>query len=132
MNNTCQSTVGGYAFGSTANSVNDVFQYNYTNLTTGTAFSSITNDGTNVSGAVFTMNPLTGEITAGPQIDGGSIDNAHLDLDMSRNNADCFGGSYSRSNFTNVPTGAATTFVIAPRRVLVGNTINISADGYDR
>ncbi len=114
------------------NSVNSIFGYNYTNLSGANAFNTMVNDGTNVSGATFTIDTATGEVLTGSPIDGGSPDNAYLDLDLTRNDADCFGGSYSRANFINTPTGAITTFMIAPRRVLSGQTINISADGYDR
>jgi hypothetical protein len=123
---------GAYAFGSSLQSVNDAFQFNYTNLNTTLSFNTIVNDGTNVQGAVFTMNPSTGEVTSGASVDGGNPDNAHTDLDLTRNDADCYGGSYSRENFIQTPGGAVTSFVIAPRRVLAGQTISISADGYDR
>jgi hypothetical protein len=133
FNNTIEvSGVGVYGFGSNTPSVNDAFQYNYTNLNNTLSFSSIVNDGTNVQGAVFTMNSTTGNVTAGAPVNGGNPDNAHTDLDLTRNDADCFGGSYSRENFTQTPGGAVTSFVIAPRRVLAGQTISISADGYDR
>jgi len=133
FNNTIQTAGPAiYAFGSNVQSINDLFQYNYTNLNTTLSYNTILNDGTNIQGAVFTMNTTTGEVTAGPQINGGNPDNAHIDLDLTRNNAHCFGGSYSRENFTQTANGAVTTFVIAPRRVLAGQTINISADGFDR
>jgi hypothetical protein len=113
-------------------SPNGVYGYNYTDLTGGNAFNAMTNDGTNVSGAIFSYDTATGEVVSGSPLDGGSPDNSYLDLDLTRNDADCFGGSYSRSNFMGVPTGSVATFMIAPRRVLAGQTINISADGYDR
>jgi hypothetical protein len=133
FNNTIEvSGPGAYGFGSSAQSVNNAFQYNYTTLNNTLAFSSIVNDGTNVQGAVFTMNSSTGDVTAGAPVNGGNPDNAHTDLDLTRNDADCYGGSYSRENFIQTPGGAVTSFVIAPRRVLAGQTISISADGYDR
>jgi hypothetical protein len=122
------STYGFYG----VNSVNSIFGYNYTNLNNGNQFSTFINDGTNGVDLTMVMSTTTGEVTTGISIDGGSPDNGYLDLDLSRNDADCFGGSYSMSNFTQTPTGAITTFVIAPRRVLSGQTININADGYDR
>ncbi|MBL7941335.1 MAG: hypothetical protein JNM00_01125 [Flavobacteriales bacterium] len=124
---------GFYGFYSNTASINDHWGYNYTNVVAaGNAFANITNDGTNLFNQTITMSNTTGEVTAGVSIDGGSPDNAFLDLDLTRNDADCYGGSFSRANFTQTPTGAMTTFMLAPRRVLSGGTISISAEGFDR
>ncbi len=132
-NNSIVATVSAYGFYSDQMSINDRWGYNYTNIAAGSnAYINVLNDGTNLFNQSITMNSTTGDVTAGAPVNGGSPDNAYLDLDLTRNDADCFGGSYSRANFTQNPTGAVTTFLIAPRRVLSGGTISITAEGYDR
>jgi hypothetical protein len=64
-------------------------------------------------------------------INGGDPDTSHRDLDDTINDAGCFGGSYSRANFLAPSTGARTAFVIAPRRVIVGQPIEIFTEGFD-
>lgn len=114
----------------TANNLNITCSYNYISASV-SAFSGIIDDGTNVINVPQTIDAATGEVTAGSGIDGGHPDAAYTDLDLTRNDAGCFGGSYSRTNFLAASTGSRTGFMIAPRRVLVGETINVEGQGFD-
>ncbi len=125
---------GGYGIGSSVNTNALEVSYNYTSVVNATnAFNNFTNDGTNLSGAVFTYDLSTGKILTGAPVNGGSPDLQYSDLDLSRNDGGCYGGSWSRENFLNSGmTGSQVTFFNAPGRVLVGNSISISGEGFDK
>jgi hypothetical protein len=123
---------GVYGIGANTASITDVIGYNYVE-TTNTPFGAIYNDGTNVGSSPMTVNTNTGAVLTGAGINGGSPDLQYSDLDLSRNDAGCFGGSLSRANYTGMTaTSTQVLFFDAPRRVLNGQTINISAEGFDR
>jgi hypothetical protein len=101
--------------------------------TSNTPYVNVTNDGTNFSGVAMTIDTNTGELLTGTGIDGGSPDLQYSDLDLSRNDAGCFGGSLSRENFLSATTGSTqVTLFNAPGRVLNGQSINISGEGFDK
>lgn len=75
----------------------------------------------------------TGEPTIGSAfIDAGDPDPRYLDLDLTRNDAGCYGGSNSRANFTTPMGSAVVGFMQAPRVVSQGDPVNISVVGFDR
>jgi hypothetical protein len=80
------------------------------------------------------INQGTGIPLAGsPAINAGDPDVIYADLDLSRNDAGCYGGSFSRDNFDDpVPTTAFIGFVNAPRRTQAALSVPISADAIDR
>jgi hypothetical protein len=79
------------------------------------------------------VDPGSGAPTAGsPLIDAGDPDPRYLDLDLTRNDVGCYGGSNSRANFTTPMGGAVVGFMQAPRVVSQGDAVNISATGFDR
>ncbi len=80
------------------------------------------------------VNSANGMPTAGsPAINAGDPDVAYTDLDLSRNDAGCYGGSLTRDNCDDaVPMTAFISFVNAPRRTLAAGTVTFSADGIDR
>ncbi|MDZ4750402.1 MAG: hypothetical protein SGI87_02220 [Flavobacteriales bacterium] len=133
MNNAIENNgTGVYGIGSNILTNSDVLAYNYIE-TSNTPFGAINNDGTNFSGVSITVNNNTGAILTGLSIDGGSADLQYSDLDLSRNDAGCFGGSLSRANYVGTTnTTTQVTFFSAPRRILNGQTIDISAEGFDR
>jgi hypothetical protein len=92
-------------------------------------FTSLLNNGTNSVSA----QSIDGEgmPTSGTAINGGNPSFSHWDLDNTINDAGCFGGSFSRANFLAASSGARTAFVIAPRRVTVGQPIDIFTEGFD-
>lgn len=75
-----------------------------------------------------------GALTPGaPAINAGDPDASYTDLDLSRNDAGCYGGSYSRDNFDDpVPTSAIVAFMNAPRRTLAGQSMSVTIDAFDR
>lgn len=132
IHNNIIASSGSYAIYSYYSSVLIDASYNYIN--TGiTGVANIVNNGTNPVGNMISfLNTTTWNQNAGsPAIDGGNPDAAHTDLDLSPNDAGVFGGSFSFENFYN---GGATSVgvVLAPRRVLSGQTISIEASGFDR
>lgn len=80
------------------------------------------------------VNQTTGAPSPGsPAINAGDPDASFTDLDLSRNDAGCYGGSYSRDNFDDPMTTAATVlFLEAPRRTQAAWGMQLKADGFDR
>lgn len=66
------------------------------------------------------------------QINAGDPSPLYTDLDLTRNDAGAYGGSYSRENFIFSPGGSVCFLVKSPRFVAVGQTLSFSAIGYDR
>ncbi|MDZ4822720.1 MAG: hypothetical protein SH856_04615, partial [Flavobacteriales bacterium] len=91
------------------------------------------NDGTNTQ-STFSVNATNGAATSGSPINGGNPDFGHYDLDLTANDAGTGGGSYTMTQFHPIvyTPGSRTAFVIAPRRVVVGQTISIQAEGFDK
>ena len=107
--------------------------YNYT---TNASYGGFTNDGTNVAPTNTSINAANGLITnaLSNTINGGTPDSAYSDINLTRNDAGCYGGSYTQDNFFPI-TGndwARVILVTAPRRVMVNGTINVKAIGYDK
>lgn len=87
----------------------------------------------NVYGAPTWINTSTGQPTNGsPLIDAGDPDPRYLDLDLTRNDAGCFGGSNSRANFITGMGSAVVGFMQAPRVVAQNQPVIINAVGFDR
>lgn len=75
------------------------------------------------------MDPITGQPTAGsPAINAGDPSVAYLDLDLSRNDAGCWGGSWSMANFQPTGSGPRITVVHVPRTAVSGSSITIAAN----
>jgi hypothetical protein len=66
-------------------------------------------------------------------VDAGNPMNSYLDLDLSRNNIGCWGGSYSMQNFFPLVNGQSSrvNYVSTPRVVNLGGTVNVTAIGID-
>lgn len=64
----------------------------------------------------------------------GSPDNNYLDLDLTRNDVGCFGGSYSLANFHPINDGKSSkvNLVRMPRVVNQGTPFNVTANGIDK
>jgi len=103
--------------------------YNHFHTSYSSALALLVNDGTNT--VSFQVINVEGMPTAGSAINGGDPDASHTDLDGTPNDAGCFGGSYSRANFLAPSSGARTAFVIAPRKVIIGEPIDIFVEGFD-
>lgn len=75
-----------------------------------------------------------GSFTNAPNaIDGGNPAPLFFDLDLTQNDAGCYGGSFTQDNFFPLHTGAARVYnVVYPFNVRVGNTMNVKAFSFDR
>jgi hypothetical protein len=72
-------------------------------------------------------------ISADNAINGGNPAPQFFDLDLSPNDAGCWGGSYTHANFFPLHTGSARVYnVIYPFNVRVGTTMNVKAFSFDR
>lgn len=98
---------------------------------TGLANNGTNNLNTNVYGFIDVN---TGQLLAGADaIDAGYSDSAYYDLDITPNDAGCYGGSFSLAQFHPMNLGASrVTYMIAPRRVVIGQSVNIKANAFDR
>ncbi|MDX2002892.1 MAG: hypothetical protein SFW35_10700 [Chitinophagales bacterium] len=105
--------------------------FNYTN--TGNLGGSLINDGTNNLTATINLD-ADGRLLAGSDpINAGDADSSYYDINLTRNDAGAYGGSFTLDNFHPFYTGAARVYFLnAPRRVTIGNTIGIKADSFDR
>lgn len=79
------------------------------------------------------VNALTGApINGSVAINAGDPDAMHTDLDLTRNDAGCFGGSFSRDNFDEpLPSSASIVIMNVPRRTQAAAMIPITAEGID-
>lgn len=108
---------------------------NHYNYGGNNGFVNFTNDGTNIA-LTNTSFDADGKITnpLSNAINGGNPDSAYVDINLTRNDAGCYGGSFTMDNF--YPNGAndwARVFLVtAPRRVLVNGTISVKAYGFDK
>jgi len=106
--------------------------YNYA---TTNSLLGFTNDGTNVLETNTTLNAegLNTNVLSNT-INGGTTDSAYVDLNLTRNDVGCYGGSFSLNNFFPLSASdwARVILVTAPRRILVNGTINVKAIGYDK
>lgn len=92
----------------------------------------VINDGTNNLSSNTTLNG-SGKPNAGSDaINGGDPDKGFYDINLTVNDAGAYGGSFTLDNYFPV-TGSARVYMInAPRKVVVGSTITVTADGFDR
>ncbi|MBK8808156.1 MAG: hypothetical protein IPO21_16635 [Bacteroidales bacterium] len=105
--------------------------YNFfSNVTT--AFKDAVDDGTNKIDS-NTLVDNEGKLAANSDaIDGGNPDSVYYDIDLTRANVGVYGGSFTLDNFFPITGAARVYFVQAPRRVIIGNTIKIKAEAFDR
>lgn len=75
-----------------------------------------------------------GSFTNAPNaIDGGNPAPLFYDLDLTPNDAGCYGGSFTQDNFFPLHSGAARVYnVVYPFNVRVGNTMKVNAFSFDR
>jgi len=113
--------------------VNVGYNYFYTgSFDTGKYIFGVTDDGTNVLNSNYTLNTTDGSST-GATVNGGHPNDIFTDIDLSRNDAGCYGGSYSASNFFSTPDNYnRVIYLNIPRQVNVGTNINLKAEGFDK
>lgn len=97
-----------------------------------TDFSGFTNDGTNVLSSAVSLNGDGSSSWTGTT-DGGSPSLADYDLDLTRNDPGCFGGSYSHANFFPIDgTSSRVYYLQMPSEILVGGSNQVTGHSYDR
>lgn len=95
-------------------------------------FSGFVNDGTNVVSASVVLNSDGSSAWTGTT-DGGSPSLADYDLDLTRNDPGCFGGSYSHANFFPIDgTSSRVYYLQMPTEILVGGSNSVTGHSYDR
>jgi len=112
---------------------NLIFSYNYSNAPFNGSEGTLVNGGASAVGNQYQMASLgiaaNGALLSGPAMNGGNPDYRYLDLDLTRNDAGCYGGSLSLANFTTTSPGSNVLYMTAPRTVLSNQPFSISADG---
>lgn len=88
----------------------------------------------NLTNQTIEIDTEDGSFTNAPNaIDGGNPAPLFFDLDLTQNDAGCYGGSFTQDNFFPLHTGAARVYnVVYPFNVRVGNTMNVKAFSFDR
>lgn len=158
LNNTVRKTTysiyHGYTIGTAANSITEfqnnllmapLYQYAFAfsggsfnahyNYASSFNWTGITNDGTNQAATNTTLNAdgLNTNLLSNT-INGGTPDSAYADINLTRNDVGCYGGSYTMDNFFPISPSdwARVILVTAPRRVMVNGAINVKATGFDK
>ncbi len=130
QNNLMVSALYNYAFAFSGGSFNAHYNYATTFNWTG-----VTNDGTNQTATNTVLNAEGLNTNAlSNTVNGGTTDSAYVDLNLTRNDVGCYGGSYSLDNFFPISASdwARVILVTAPRRIMVNGTINVKAIGFDK
>ena len=90
------------------------------------------NDGTNVVSGLVVLNGDGSSAWPGT-IDGGTPGLGDYDLDLTRNDPGCFGGSYSHENFFPIDgTSSRVYYLQMPSQILVGGTNAVTGHSFDR
>lgn len=94
--------------------------------------SGIVNDGTNTLSGSINMN-LDGSSNWVGTIDGDSPAISEYDLNLTRNDPGCFGGSYSHANFFPIDgTSSKVYYLKMPSQILVGGSNAVTGFSFDR
>lgn len=118
-----------YATSTNAGNVSTSYSY-FVNTTNN--FSGIIDNGTNNLASNSSIG-ADGKLVAGSDgIDGGNADSTYYDIDLTRNDIGCYGGSLTFDNFYPLTGTARVYFVTVPRRIIVGSSLNIKAEAFDR
>jgi len=119
----------GITIGTNAGVISNSYAF-FGNVTT--PLTGITDDGTNNLNSNATIDN-DGKLAAlSDAIDGGNPDSTYYDINLTRNDVGAYGGSFTLDNFFPITGSARVYFIQAPRRVIIGNTINVKAEAFDR
>lgn len=130
------STVGANAITQQNGAANTTFTYNmfynpygsspYVTAPSGTLANFVNSAATNNVNA-------DGSSSSAATVNAGNPLNDYLDLDLSRNDIGCFGGSYSRENFWPMVNtqSSRVIYLTTPRVVNQGGTVNMTGTGID-
>jgi len=123
----------GQMIASSVSNQNLIFSYNFSNAPfsgteNGLIYNSLSAIGNQFFNAALSLS-TNGTLLSGPAINGGNPDYKYLNLNLTRNDAGCYGGSLSLANFTTTSPGANVLYMWAPRVVMSNQSFSISADG---
>jgi hypothetical protein len=97
-----------------------------------TPFSVVANDGTNNLATNVTLDAEGRPAVISDVINAGNSDSTYYDIDLTRNDVGCYGGSFTLDNYFPFTGSARVYFMLVPRRITVGNTLNIKAESFDK
>ncbi len=110
-----------------------VISCSYNFINNSSTLYNIVDDGTNTFSSNTTVNTTTGKPNVGSDaINGGYPDFTYYDIDLTVNDAGCYGGSFTLDNFYPINGSARVYFVNAPRTILQSGTLKIRANSFDR
>ncbi len=109
-----------------------VGQVSYNSFNNPLTFSGYTDDGTNNQSSNTTLDVNYRPNGGTDAINGGSPDEAYYDINLTRNDAGAYGGSFTLDNFHPVTDAARVYMVRAPRKITLGSTLNVKGDAFDR
>lgn len=131
---TTYSSYGVYSVFVTSGAITPMFTYNiYSDEYSSFVYSLSSSLGNSTCGGCDADNS-TGANTTGFGTNAGNPLNDFLDLDLTRNDVGCYGGSYSMENFFPVSSGnsSVVNYMTSPRVVPLGGTVNVQLTGFDR
>lgn len=133
LNNAVDDVTSSTVYGIRANSVTASIYagYNHVDPACFNELSNIADDGTNRLSNSFSINSI-GQAVGGVTSNGGHPANAYYDIDLTRNNAGAWGGSFTQENYFPITDGPHVYYVRWPRGIFQGSTLNVEADAYDR
>lgn len=129
--NTTSTSWNYYGIYSTSSGGQTNCYFNYVdNSFTTTIGGTFTVSQNNTLGAA-TVNSTSGASSSG--VDLGNPANLFYDLDLTRNDIGCYGGSFTQNNYFPQFTGSARVFLTSyPYNIRSGNTLSIKATSFDR
>lgn len=108
---------------------NLIIYYNYTNRSFGISPLS----GTNYYSSTIGLNSSTGASTSSLTTNGGNPGIIDYDLDLTRNDAGCYGGSYTLDNFHPIDgTSSRVYFLKMPVEIITGQPNGVTGFSFDR
>jgi len=110
-----------------------VVSYNFVDNTFDNAsFAGITLDGTNTFSSSTSITS-DGSSNSVATVDTGNPGTADYDLNLTRNDPGCFGGSYSHANFFPIDGTSSKVFYLQmPNEILVGGSNSVTGYSFDR
>ena len=89
--------------------------------------------GVSLINASFSINTISGKLNSGPPKDGANPSYIYYDLDLTRGDAGCYGGSYTLDNYFPLSEGHSRVISInSPDNITNSQTFSVEALGIDR
>lgn len=132
-NNLIYDAAADYGIRNLSIAVNLIASYNFMdNSFDYSTISGFVNDGTNVISSAVFLNTDGSSNWVGTT-DGGSPAIEDYDLNLTRNDPGCFGGSYSHTNFFPISGASSKVYYLQmPTQILVGGSNAVTGHSFDR